>query len=55
MVYVNLIGGQDELVFDGCSLVVGPDGTILHRSPQFEEDMFVVDVPLPAKLQWSAR
>ena len=47
VVYVNLVGGQDELVFDGCSLVVGPDGTILHRSPQFEEDMFVADVPLP--------
>ena len=45
MVYVNLIGGQDELVFDGCSLVVGPDGTILHRSPQFEEDMFVAMCP----------
>ncbi|HJQ91691.1 MAG TPA: NAD+ synthase [Acidimicrobiia bacterium] len=45
--YLNLIGGQDELVFDGCSLVVAADGTIVHRSPQFEEDMFVVDVPLP--------
>jgi NAD+ synthase (glutamine-hydrolysing) len=47
VVYLNLIGGQDELVFDGCSLVVSSDGTIVHRSPQFEEDMFVVDVPLP--------
>jgi NAD+ synthase (glutamine-hydrolysing) len=49
VVYLNLIGGQDELVFDGCSLVVGPDGTILHRSPQFEEDLFVLDVPLPGE------
>ncbi len=49
VVYVNLIGGQDELVFDGCSLVVASDGTIVHRSPQFEEDMFVVDVPLPGE------
>jgi NAD+ synthase (glutamine-hydrolysing) len=49
VVYLNLIGGQDELVFDGCSLVVGPDGTIVHRSPQFEEDMFVADVPLPGE------
>ena len=47
VVYLNLVGGQDELVFDGCSLVIAPDGTIVHRSPQFEEDMFVVDVPLP--------
>ena len=49
VVYLNLIGGQDELVFDGCSLVVAADGTIVHRSPQFEEDMFVVDVPLPGE------
>lgn len=46
VVYLNLIGGQDELVFDGASLVVSSDGTILHRSPQFEEDFFVLDVPL---------
>jgi NAD+ synthase (glutamine-hydrolysing) len=46
VVYLNLVGGQDELVFDGCSLVVAADGTIIHRSPQFEEDTFVVDVPL---------
>ncbi|MFO7547709.1 MAG: NAD+ synthase [Acidimicrobiia bacterium] len=45
LVYLNLVGGQDELVFDGASLVVSADGTILHRSPQFEEDHFVVDVP----------
>jgi NAD+ synthase (glutamine-hydrolysing) len=49
VVYLNLVGGQDELVFDGCSLVVAADGTIVHRSPQFEEDTFVVDVPLPGE------
>ncbi len=49
VVYVNLVGGQDELVFDGCSLVVAPDGTIVHRSPQFEEDRFVAEVPLPGE------
>jgi NAD+ synthase (glutamine-hydrolysing) len=46
VVYVNLVGGQDELVFDGCSLAVAADGTIVHRSPQFEEDTFVFDLPL---------
>ena len=46
VVYVNLVGGQDELVFDGASLVIAPDGSVIHRSPQFEEDFFVVDVPL---------
>lgn len=49
VVYLNLVGGQDELVFDGCSLAVAPDGTIVHRSPQFEEDLFVVEVPLPGE------
>jgi NAD+ synthase (glutamine-hydrolysing) len=46
VVYLNMVGGQDELVFDGASVVLAPDGTIVHRSPQFEEDFFVVDVPL---------
>jgi len=46
VVYLNLVGGQDELVFDGASLVVTADGTVIHRSPQFAEDLFVVDVPL---------
>lgn len=46
VVYLNLVGGQDELVFDGASLVASSDGSIIHRSPQFTEDRFVVDVPL---------
>lgn len=45
VVYLNLIGGQDELVFDGASVVIDARGEILHRSPQFEEDFFVLDVP----------
>jgi len=44
--YVNMIGGQDELVFDGGSLVVGPDGEVVARMPQFQEDFAVIDVPL---------
>jgi NAD+ synthase (glutamine-hydrolysing) len=44
LVYVNLVGGQDELVFDGASLVVSADGSILARAPQFAEDVMVVDV-----------
>ena len=48
LVYVNLVGGQDELVFDGGSVVVDGEGTLLHRSPQFVEDRFVVDVPVNA-------
>ena len=46
VVHLNLVGGQDELVFDGASVVLGADGRVLHRSPQFEEDFFVVDAPI---------
>ena len=46
VVYLNLVGGQDELVFDGASLAVAPDGTVLHRSPQFAEDRFLIDLDL---------
>lgn len=46
VVYLNLVGGQDELVFDGASVVIRRDGKLLHRSPQFDEDFFVVDVPV---------
>ena len=46
VVYVNLVGGQDELVFDGASVVIDAAGTVLHRSPQFMEDLFVVEVPV---------
>lgn len=42
--YVNLVGGQDELVFDGGSLVVNPQGKIIAQAKQFEEDLVVVDL-----------
>ncbi len=42
--YVNLVGGQDELVFDGDSLVVDPSGDVLARGRQFREDMVLVDI-----------
>jgi NAD+ synthase (glutamine-hydrolysing) len=48
VVYVNMVGGQDELVFDGDSMVVAADGTLLARSPQFVDDLLVVDLDLPA-------
>lgn len=46
LVYVNLVGGQDELVFDGASVAFDASGTLIHRSPQFEEDRFVVELPM---------
>ncbi len=48
IVYVNQVGGQDELVFDGGSFVVDAEGQLLARAPQFVEDLMVVDVPIPA-------
>ena len=42
--YVNLIGGQDELVFDGQSLVFDPRGDLIARAPQFEESLLFADV-----------
>jgi len=48
LAYVNMVGGQDELVFDGDSIVVAPDGAVLARAPQFEEGCLVVDLDLPA-------
>jgi len=53
VVYTNLVGGQDELVFDGASMVISPDGKLLARAKQFAEDLLVVDLdspgPAPAK------
>ena len=46
--YVNLTGGQDELVYDGDSLVVTADGTIVARAPEFEQGLMAVDLDLPA-------
>ncbi len=42
--YVNLVGGQDELVFDGASMVFDPAGDLLCRGKAFEEDLVVVDL-----------
>jgi len=47
--YVNIVGGQDDLVFDGDSVVVDGSGTVLARAPQFDEHLLVVDLdPEPA-------
>ncbi|MEV0587886.1 NAD+ synthase [Nonomuraea sp. NPDC050310] len=47
LAYVNQVGGQDELVFDGDSLVVSAEGEVLARGAQFQEDLLVVDLDLP--------
>ncbi|MGH2705829.1 MAG: NAD+ synthase [Actinomycetota bacterium] len=44
--YVNMVGGQDELVFDGQSFVISADGLVLARAGQFAEEILVADVPV---------
>ncbi|HID09224.1 TPA: NAD+ synthase, partial [Candidatus Micrarchaeota archaeon] len=44
LVYANLVGGQDELVFDGHSFVIRPDGAFLLSAPGFQEGVFVCDL-----------
>lgn len=45
-VYVNQVGGQDELVFDGASFVIAPDGDLYSLAPQWEESVVAFDVPV---------
>ncbi|HEX5541802.1 MAG TPA: NAD(+) synthase, partial [Micromonospora sp.] len=45
--YVNLVGGQDELIFDGGSLIVSSGGEVLARAPQFVEHLLLHDLELP--------
>jgi NAD+ synthase (glutamine-hydrolysing) len=47
VVYVNMVGGQDELVFDGDSMVFDATGAVVYRAAQFAEERFVLDVPIP--------
>ncbi|HEV7452923.1 MAG TPA: NAD+ synthase [Pseudonocardiaceae bacterium] len=47
LAYTNLVGGQDELVFDGDSMVVDARGGLLLRAPQFSEQLLVLDLDLP--------
>jgi NAD+ synthase (glutamine-hydrolysing) len=46
IVYVNHVGGQDDLLFDGGSLVMNPDGKVAARAPDFEEGLYPVDFVL---------
>ncbi len=47
IVYVNQVGGQDELVFDGGSIILDAEGHIMARAPLFEEHVLVADVEIP--------
>jgi NAD+ synthase (glutamine-hydrolysing) len=51
LVYVNLVGGQDELVFDGASMCFDESGQLIARAKQFEEDLLVVDLDVRSTLR----
>lgn len=46
IVYAHQVGGQDEIVFDGDSFIMAPDGAVVARAAQFEPDLLVVDLPV---------
>src|SRR6185437_10042716 len=46
LAYVNMVGGQDDLVFDGDSIVVDAEGRVLARAAQFEQELLVTDLDL---------
>ena len=50
-IYLNMVGGQDELVFDGGSFVVDGNGKIIYQAKQFEEELFHIDLDLEVKKQ----
>jgi len=54
IVYVNAVGGQDELVFDGGSMVVSPQGELAHRATMFDEDLLVMDLRQLSEGTWSS-
>jgi NAD+ synthase (glutamine-hydrolysing) len=49
--YVNMVGGQDELVFDGQSMVINPAGEVVGRAAQFEEQLLVMDLDIESVFQ----
>ena len=48
LAYVNMVGGQDELVFEGDSIIVNQNGNVIARGKQFEADVLIADLDLPA-------
>ncbi|HSK47267.1 MAG TPA: NAD+ synthase [Coriobacteriia bacterium] len=52
--YCNLVGGQDELVFDGRSVIISPEGRVIARGASFAEDLVIADISPGAKLGASA-
>ncbi len=54
LVYVNQVGGQDELVFDGGSFIMNDSGLLIHEAPMFEEDLYEILLEKNETNQWIA-
>ncbi|MEW6187377.1 MAG: NAD+ synthase [Thermodesulfobacteriota bacterium] len=52
LAYCNLVGGQDELIFDGQSMIFDPQGELMARAGQFQEEVLTVDLDLKEVLRW---
>ncbi len=52
--FCNLVGGQDELIFDGHSFVTDPGGRVIARAAQFEEELLICDLPTPTDARLAA-
>jgi len=52
LAYCNLVGGQDELIFDGQSMIFDPQGEMIARAGQFMEDFLIADLDLKEVLRW---
>jgi NAD+ synthase (glutamine-hydrolysing) len=52
LAYCNLVGGQDELIFDGQSMIFDPQGEMIARADQFMEDFLIADLDLKEVLRW---
>ena len=53
--YLNTVGGQDELVFDGASVICAPDGAVIARAPSFVESLLIADLDAGAALRQRLR
>ncbi|RPI03932.1 MAG: NAD+ synthase, partial [Calditrichaeota bacterium] len=51
VVYANLVGGQDELVFDGSSMIVNPEGEIIVMASRFDEDLIALDIDFSSVIE----
>lgn len=54
MIYVNQVGGNDELIFDGCSCALASDGQVIAQAKSFEEDLLLVDLERPTSARMEA-